>query len=135
MRRDIENREDLDLLLSEFYSVAMVDAEIGHHFVDLDLESHLPIITDFWEKVLFSRPVYFGNPLVVHQVLHAKAPLKYEHFVRWVEIFSGTIDQLFEGGLAEAAKLRAKMIAHNMNRHLNGGTSPTPHGENRLASA
>lgn len=120
MRKEIETREDLDRLLTEFYSVAMKDAEIGHHFDDLDLEAHLPIITDFWEKVLFSRPVYFGNPLVVHQVLHAKATLKYEHFVRWVEIFSKTVDSLFDGGLAEAAKLRAKMIAHNMNQRLNG---------------
>lgn len=135
MIRDIETREDLDRLLTEFYSVAMKDAEIGHHFVDLDLEAHMPVITDFWEKVLFSRPVYFGNPLVVHKVLHAKAPLKYEHFVRWVEIFSRTIDNLFEGGLAEAAKLRAKMIAHNMNRHLNGEAASTVHGERPHASA
>jgi hemoglobin len=121
MLRDIETREDLDLLLSEFYSVATVDPVIGHHFTDLDLDSHLPVITDFWEKVLFARPVYFNNPLAVHHVLHAKSPLEFAHFVRWVEIFSTTVDRLFEGGLAEAAKLRAKMIAHNMNQRLNGG--------------
>ena len=120
MRRDIEDRKDLDLLLTEFYSVATVDPVIGHHFVDLDLESHLPVITDFWEKVLFSKPVYFNNPLEVHKVLHARSPLEFEHFVRWVEIFSATVDRLFDGGLAEAAKLRAKMIAHNMNQRLNG---------------
>ncbi len=119
MKRDIETREDLENLLSEFYKIATTDAEIGHHFADLDLETHLPVIVNFWEKVLFGNPVYFGNPLAVHQILHEKSPLKLEHFQRWVEIFSRTVDELFAGETAENAKLRAKMIAHSLNRNVN----------------
>jgi len=119
MKRDIETRADLENLLNEFYKIATGDAEIGHHFADLDLESHLPIIVDFWEKVLFGKSVYFGNPLAVHKVLHAKSPLKLEHFRKWFEIFEQTIDALFEGETAENAKLRAKMIAHSLNQNLN----------------
>lgn len=117
--KDIETRADLELLLAEFYKIAPYDAEIGHHFDDTDLAAHLPVIVDFWEKLLFGTPVYFGNPMIVHQKLHEKAPLTLEHFRRWVEIFSQTIDRFFAGEQAENAKLRAKMIAHSLNARLN----------------
>ncbi|HEY0428000.1 MAG TPA: group III truncated hemoglobin [Pyrinomonadaceae bacterium] len=117
--KDIETRGDLEKLLTEFYKVAASDAEIGHHFADLDLASHLPAIVDFWEKILFGAPVYFGNPLQIHQRLHEKFPLKLEHFRRWIEIFQKTVDENFAGERAENAKLRAKMIAHSLNQRIN----------------
>jgi len=120
MATDIENREDIERLLDEFYKVAVIDGEIGHHFDSLDLIAHLPVISDFWEKVLFGRPVYFNNPLAVHQVLHARSPLLPEHFSRWVVIFRETVDRLFQGEMAEMAKLRAFAIGHNLNHRLNG---------------
>ena len=119
MKKDIETREDLEYLLNEFYKIAVKDGEIGHHFDDLDLETHLPVIVNFWEKILFGKPVYFGNPLFIHQILHNKSPLTLPSFQRWVKIFSATVDRLFAGEMAEAAKLRAKMIAHSLNQNLN----------------
>jgi hemoglobin len=119
MERDIENRADLERLLNEFYTIATRDAEIGHHFEGLNLVAHLPIITDFWEKVLFGKPLYFGNPLAVHQKINEKSSLNPEHFRRWVQIFSETVDRLFVGKMAENSKLRAKMIAHSLNQRIN----------------
>lgn len=119
MKTDIETRADIEKLLSAFYETATSDAEIGHHFAHLDLETHLPVIVDFWGKVLFGKQSYFGNPFLVHQQLHAKFPLKLEHFRRWFELFSTTVDKLFVGKQAENAKLRAKMIAHSLNQNLN----------------
>ena len=121
MKKDIETRADIDRLMDEFYEVVMTDELIGHHFVDLDLETHLPIIASFWEKVLFGSPVYFGNPLAVHQTLHERSPLIPEHFDRWVAVFSTKVDELFEGEIAEAAKAKARMVALNMGHRLNGG--------------
>ena len=119
MKKDIKTREDLEFLLTEFYKIATKDAKIGHHFNNLDLEAHLPIIINFWEKVLFGNPVYFGNPLDVHLKLNKIFPLKLDHFRHWVKIFSETIDKLFAGEMAENAKLRAKMIAHSLNQRIN----------------
>ena len=118
MQRDIETREDLEFLLAEFYKIAVADEEIGHHFAGLDLQTHLPVIVDFWEKILFGKSVYFGNPLAVHRKLHEKSPLKLEHFQHWFEIFSQTVDRLFVGETSENAKLRAKMIAHSLNQQI-----------------
>lgn len=119
MKRDIETREDLEFLLSEFYKIVPFDAEIRHHFDDVDLPAHLPIIVDFWEKVLFGKPVYFNNPLAVHQKLHEKFHLEPQHFRRWVDIFSQTVDKFFSGETAENAKLRAEMIAQSLNQKIN----------------
>lgn len=121
--KDIENREDIALLLERFYSVAMEDELIGHHFTDLDLKGHVPIFTDFWDKVLFGNPVYFGNPLAVHKLISEKNELTLDHFRRWVAIFEATVDRNFKGKIAEDAKLRAKMIAHSLNERLSAGDS------------
>ena len=117
--KDIETREDLEYLLREFYAVATRDEEIGHHFAELDLAAHLLVIVNFWEKVLFGKSVYFGNPLAVHQKINEKSPLKLEHFRRWLEIFSETADKHFAGEMTDNAKLRAKMIAHSLNQRIN----------------
>ncbi len=122
MKHDIETREDLEKLLAEFYKIVPNDETIGHHFDGLNLEAHLPVIVDFWEKILFGKQAYFGNPLAVHQKLHENSPLTLEHFQHWVEIFSTTIDRLFAGEMAENTKLRAKMIAHSLNQNLNPAT-------------
>lgn len=112
-------RADLETLLREFYDIAVRDARIGHHFAGLDLAAHLPVIVDFWEKVLFGKAVYFGNPLAVHQKINGRSPLALEHFRRWTEIFASTVDRFFAGERADAAKLRARMIAHSLNQAIN----------------
>lgn len=119
MTHDIKTRKDLEHLIAEFYSVAIPDPVIGHHFKDLDLISHMPVMTDFWEKTIFGRPVYFGNPMIVHHTLDKKEPMTPEHFARWVEIFVATVDRLFAGEMAENAKLRGRMIADSLNQRLN----------------
>jgi hemoglobin len=121
MNRDIETRADIDRLLVEFYKVIVHDPEIGHHFDQLDLEHHLPIIGNFWEKVLFGNPVYFNNPLAVHQTLNERFPLEPAHFTRWVEVFSETVDTLYSGETADLAKFRASAIADSLDQRLNGG--------------
>ncbi|MEO6587704.1 MAG: group III truncated hemoglobin [Pyrinomonadaceae bacterium] len=119
MKKEIETREDLEKLLTEFYRIAPFDQQIGHHFDDTDLDAHLPIIVDFWEKVLFGKPVYFSNPLLVHQILNAKAALTLSDFQRWVEIFTNTVDKFFTGEIADTAKLRARAIADSLHKNLN----------------
>ena len=120
MKRDIENREDIDLLMHEFYAVAIEDNSIGYIFTDvarLNLEHHLPIIGDFWETMLFQTGAYARhgrNPLQVHGEIAEKTPLLFEHFERWLEIFTETVDANFEGDRADFIKMRARAIANRM---------------------
>ena len=125
MKRDIENREDIDELMRAFYADAMRDDVIGYIFTDvakLDLNHHLPIIGDFWETMLFQTGAYAKhgrNPLQVHGALSDKEPLTLEHFTRWLEIFTSKIDGLFEGERADFLKLRANAIANRMFQFVN----------------
>src|SRR3954468_7305347 len=106
-KRDIENRSDIDAFMLAFYAKAMGDGEIGYIFTDvakLDLEHHMPIIGDFWETVLFRTGDYARhgrNQLTAHGHLKKKETLKFEHFERWLEIFTETVDELFLGDTAE----------------------------------
>ena len=121
MKRDIQTRADIETLLSEFYKIVPLDKKIGHHFAGLNLQQHIPMIANFWEKILHGSPVYFNNPLSFHQVLHAHSPLQPDHFAHWVSIFTATVDLLFEGETADLAKSRARAVANVLDQKLNGG--------------
>jgi hemoglobin len=122
--KDIETRSDIDKLMVEFYNRAFGDDLLGHIFRDvarLDLETHLPIIGDFWESLLLGRSVYSRhgrNPLQIHGELNAKAPLEAKHFRRWLQIFNATVDESFQGERASFAKTRAHAIANRMLNYV-----------------
>lgn len=126
MKRDIENREDIDLLMRVFYERAMADETIGYIFTDvanLDLKHHLPIIGDFWETLLFQSGGYQKhgrNPLMVHGELNEKEPLLPVHFERWLEIFTEAVDELFYGERSGFLKMRARMIGNRMLNFVSG---------------
>lgn len=124
MKNDIRTREDIDLLMREFYTRALTDDVIGYIFTEvaaLDLASHLPIIGDFWESLLLGGKNYQTrgrNPLQVHGALNEKTPLEPRHFRRWLEIFRATVDENFAGTRAEFAKSRAEAIASRMQNFV-----------------
>ncbi len=112
--KDLENREDIELLVDTFYKKVLKDDTIGYIFNDVvkvNWEKHMPLMYDFWETTLFHKNVYKGNPMKVHIDLHAKEPLKKVHFDKWLTMFKSTIDELFHGEKAELAKTRALSIA------------------------
>lgn len=117
MKQDIESREDLELMLSVFYEKALKDELISHFFtsvVPLDLFHHLPLITDFWESVLLNKAGYRKNVMEVHLQINKLSSMEPEHFKKWVSLFTGTVDHLFEGPRATLAKHRAESIATMM---------------------
>ncbi|CAN5453884.1 hypothetical protein BH10ACI2_BH10ACI2_14800 [soil metagenome] len=126
MKKDIENRTDIDRLMTAFYNRALADDVIGYIFTDvanLDLGQHLPVIGDFWETMLFRSGDYSRhgrNPLQVHGELSRKSPLQQRHFDRWFEIFVETVDRDFAGETAEFIKMRAAAIAKRMLDFVTG---------------
>jgi hemoglobin len=120
MRADLDTRSGIDRLMIAFYAKATSDDVIGEFFTDVvpfDLRHHLPIIGDFWESVLLGTQAYRvhnRNPLQLHAELDALEPLHPTHFDRWLDLFRGTVDELFAGPRAEFAKTRSEMIAKRM---------------------
>ena len=122
MKRDIENRDDLEEVLNAFYKKVFKDDVISHFFIEvvpLSIEKHLPVITDFWEAVIFNKHSYRKNVMEVHQHIHHLSSIKKEHLDRWIEIFTKTIDEHFDGEKANLMKTRAHSIATLMNIKLN----------------
>ncbi|WP_219817328.1 group III truncated hemoglobin [Arthrobacter sp. N199823] len=120
---DIATRQDILTLVETFYTKAFHDDLIGHIFTDvvhMDLAAHLPIMADFWQTVLFKAGLYKRNALKIHFDIHAKEPLTLEHFNRWLQLWTRTVDELFAGEKAEMAKVQAHQIAGSINRRVTG---------------
>lgn len=114
MKKDIENRDDIELLIRSFYDKVKTDATIGYIFTDIfhvNWEKHFPVMFDFWENVLFFTGGYNGNPLQIHQHINNVVPLTTAHFNQWNKLFAETVDELFEGTKAMLAKQRALSIS------------------------
>ncbi|MES2575811.1 MAG: group III truncated hemoglobin [Bacteroidota bacterium] len=112
--RDIQTREDLHLLMSEFYKKLLTDNKISFIFTEIakiDLVPHLLDLVDFWEQILFDTGSYRKNVLQIHHNVNQKIKLSEEHFSIWLKYFNITIDENFEGQIAENMKTRALSIA------------------------
>ncbi|MBU9764640.1 group III truncated hemoglobin [Mycobacterium sp. TNTM28] len=123
MAEDLAGHDDVELLLWRFYSKALSDPILAEPFAELranGLRSHLPVMCDFWETALFRAGLYHRNALTVHRELHARHPLSARHFVRWLTLWTETIDELYEGPYAERAKAQGGRIAKAMHRRLAG---------------
>ena len=121
--KDLANREDVEVLLRRFYGRVFTDDVLAEPFSELHvdgLESHLPVMCDFWETVLFRAGLYRGNALVVHRQLDLRHPLYARHFARWLTLWSATVDEMYAGPKAARAKIQADRIARAMHRRLRG---------------
>ncbi|GHJ47202.1 hypothetical protein Cs7R123_45440 [Catellatospora sp. TT07R-123] len=122
---DITGRDDITTLVQTFYQRAFADPLLGPIFVDIvrmDLDAHLPTMVDFWETVLLHARTYRGNTLQVHVALHQVAPLHGDHFLRWLQLWHATLDDLFTGPVTELAKTQSTRMAWSLQRRLGGDT-------------
>lgn len=118
---DLTSRADVERLVDAFYDRVRADATLGPIFDDIaqvDWAQHLPRMYDFWETVLFGAPAFKGNPLSVHRALARRAPMTAGEFGQWLRLFETTVDALFAGAGAGAAKQRAAHIATVMQHHI-----------------
>ena len=125
--KDIENRADLELVLNAFYRKAFEDDMLRFFFVDiagLDLESHLPTITDFWESILFGTIRYQGNVMIKHFALDEQRQIGREQIDRWLALFSETINAQFAGPKTEEMLNRARIIGETLFYKLESRRNP-----------
>jgi hemoglobin len=115
MKKDIQNREDIFLLVSSFYKKVRKDTVLGPFFNDVikDWDAHLDNLTSFWESSLFLKTRYSGNPLEVHTKVDKENnhTITEKHFGLWMNLWFETIDELFEGDYANNAKQRARKMS------------------------
>lgn len=118
-KTDIQTRDDVFMLVSTFYGKVRKDAVLGPIFNKTikNWDEHLELLTTFWESSLFiTRKLekrYRGNPLEAHIQVDAENGhgITEKHFGLWLNLWLQTIDELFEGEVAENAKRRARKMA------------------------
>lgn len=113
-QKDITTLDDIKLLVNTFYAKVQKDELIGVIFNEKIQDrwpEHLEKMYRFWQTILLEVHTYSGSPFPPHKHL----PVNIEHFDRWMEIFTDTVDSLFIGPIAEEAKLRAEKMAEMFN--------------------
>lgn len=115
MKKQIENRDDVSLLVHQFYAKIRADEEIGFYFNKMisDWDAHLEKLTDFWETNLFAIRKYKGNPHAVHNEVdaHFDGKITTNEFGIWLNHWFQTIDEHFEGENADTLKRRARKMS------------------------
>lgn len=110
MKQDILTIEDVKLLVDRFYEKIRVDELLGPIFnerIQNRWPEHLEKMYCFWQTVLLGEHTYFGSPFPPH----AQLPVGHQHFLKWMELFVPTVDELFTGEKATEAKWRATKMA------------------------
>ncbi|NND81066.1 MAG: group III truncated hemoglobin [Gammaproteobacteria bacterium] len=118
---DVGSINDVRSIVERFYAQVLDDQIIGYIFTDvvqIDLETHLPLIIDFWSDALFGGDRYQGNTLAKHLEVHAKVALKPGHFTRWLYLFNKAVDAEHEGDNAQRMKQRAEQVAKSISAAL-----------------
>lgn len=117
-KKEIKSRAEVSLLVRTFYGKIRKEETLGPIFNGIidDWEEHLEKLTDFWESNLLYARKYYGNPMMAH-VLTDRAinfTMESEHFGLWLNLWFQTIDDFFEGDIAQLAKDRARMMSTNL---------------------
>ncbi|MFC0878012.1 group III truncated hemoglobin [Saccharicrinis sp. FJH2] len=110
MKKDIETFDDIKILVDTFYNNARKDAQIGPVFEKYlagHWDEHLEKLYRFWQTILLREMAYYGKPIPVH----FKMLLDDKHFGIWLEIWNSTVTSLYEGPLADRAKLRGRTMS------------------------
>ena len=116
-KKEIEQRQDVELLVKEFYKKVRANETLGYIFDDImkiDWDHHIPILTGFWETILLDTASYQRNAMGVHFTVNQKIKLESHHFTEWLRLFDETVDEFFLGERALLAKKRAHSVADLM---------------------
>jgi len=123
MKRDISSREDLHLIVSDFYKDLLENKELNHFFTEFKdeskLKAHLEILVDFWDNTLFYSGSYSKNAIKPHIKIHFDKVISASNFESWLRLFNKAVDENFQGQNADTIKNRALSIATVMKIKLN----------------
>ena len=121
MKNDIATLKDVHFLVDKFYERVKVDPFLGPIFnkrLAGKWEMHHKTLCRFWHTVLLRRPDYYGNPVPMHFNMN----IDQRHFDQWLIIWTETVDDSFEGIIAERAKLRGLTMGKAFMSKIKGAT-------------
>jgi hemoglobin len=108
VRKDIQGREDIVLLVDRFYEKVQGDPMLAPIFGHVNWPEHLPTMYNFWASMMLGEQSYQGNPFQKHLPLAIQST----HFDRWLALFTLTVRENFNGARADEILERANQIAN-----------------------
>ena len=120
----ITNRDDVNLLVHTFYDKIRQHELLGPifngHISEEQWPAHLSKLTDFWESNLFGVRTFRGSPSKAHVNVdkNLNHTISQKHFAQWLQLWFETIDELFEGELADRAKEMARRMSTGQYIHI-----------------
>lgn len=102
--------------MTSFYEKAMQDDVLASFFIDElgdDITSkewidHIELLADFWLAKILGEDTYYGSFVGAH----VKMPhLKRETFVRWLELFSVTADEVYVPDISKVFKKKGEQFS------------------------
>ena len=110
--------------MTSFYVKIIADEQLAHFFTNElgdnikneDWVEHIELLTEFWLAKLLGEHTYEGNVFGMRtRVQH----IKRESFVRWMELFSVTLDEVYVEDVAHGFKEEAALLSKQFIKFLN----------------
>lgn len=108
--KEILTLDDIKVLVDNFYGKVRNDDMLKDIFEGVIQDrwpEHLEKMYRFWQTVLLGDHTYHGTPFLPH----ARLPVDWPHFERWLKLFYETVDEHFTGEKAERAKWQGARMA------------------------
>lgn len=121
--RDLASRAEIHDVVVAFYREVVFDdllAPVFAEVAEVDWSHHIPVLIDYWCRVLLGEPGYDGALLAAHRRVHDIEAIRIEHVDRWFDLWTEAVDRGWSGPNADAAKVHAATIASLLVRRLLG---------------
>ena len=118
---DLSTRGAVHDLVVSFYRELVMDdllAPVFEEVAEVDWATHIPLLIDYWCRILLGHEGYQGPLLAAHRHVHDRQALAAEHFDRWYGLWAVTIDARWSGPGAEKAKRHAAKVGATLARRL-----------------
>jgi len=126
-KKDISSIEDIQILVDSFYGKIRLNELLGPIFNGVIQDrwpQHLKKMYSFWQTVLLDERTYDGRPFPPH----ANLPVEQLHFDTWLKLWHETVNEYFDGPLADEAKWRGDKMAvlflSKINYYKNSSATP-----------
>lgn len=118
---DLVSRTAVHSLVVGFYRELALDDLLGPVFIEVaevDWATHIPLLIDYWCRILLGQEGYQGAILAAHRDVHMRQALTAAHFDRWYRLWVQTIDAQWSGPLATKAKRHAAKIGATLAKRV-----------------
>ncbi|MCK0153040.1 group III truncated hemoglobin [Alcanivorax sp. S6407] len=118
---DLDSKANIDAMVHGFYRRLLEDPVMAPVFFEvagIDLNKHLPIICQYWHKMLLGDRAYQRHMMEKHRALDDKLPLTGAHHERWLGHFMANLEGRFAGPNTDRARRLAARIMDNLYLQL-----------------